>query len=312
MTYIRWMNLLTKSKFRAGYTGNPERDSELQSGSFLDLAIDGPVQYLFYLSGIPFWIDAVCSLIRHAFGYCTESYLCYKTRACRQVSREARIYLCLYVWIAVLALKYTIVATTLLRNWVWPALLAQPILRFYLLAEHRGRKQSTLVYENTRTTYTNWFLRRLAWCMPYHMEHHAWPSVPFYKLKDANHLLVQAAHEASAERGYDVLEQGEAYPELKESSRLGYIGFNLRFWKHLRPDRGVRKGLGRMCLSEKVPKSSQNSPGRKALLVPFSEPLWGYSETRILDCRSVGDAQAICDVLSVVPFWVRASRHPGW
>ena len=175
------------------YTGHPERDSELQPGSFLDLAIDRPAQYFLYMSGIPFWVDAIWSLVKHSLGHFPEVYLSDKKRACKQVQLEARIYLFLYGLLAAFSATHSVLAAALMRYWIWPALLAQPILRFYLLAEHRGRKPSTLVYENTRTTYTSWFLRRLAWCMPYHMEHHAWPSVPFHKLAEANRLLLQAA-----------------------------------------------------------------------------------------------------------------------
>ena len=211
------------------YTGNPQRDSELQPGSFLDLAIDRPAQYLLYLSGIPFWLDAASTLVSHAIGRCQEAYL-RNQRACDEVKGEARAYLLAYGLLALFGARSPGMAWVLWHFWVCPALFAQPILRFYLLAEHRGRKLSTVVYENTRTTYTTWFLRRLAWCMPYHMEHHAWPSIPFYKLREANHLLLRAAQKAG---GDGLLEQGEIHPELKGSSRLGYLGFNHRYWMRI-------------------------------------------------------------------------------
>ena len=211
------------------YTGNPQRDSELQPGSFLDLAIDRPAQYLLYLSGIPFWLDAASTLVSHAIGRCQEAYL-RNQRACDEVKGEARAYLLAYGLLALFGARSPGMAWVLWHFWVCPALFAQPILRFYLLAEHRGRKLSTVVYENTRTTYTTWFLRRLAWCMPYHMEHHAWPSIPFYKLREANHLLLRAAQKAG---GDGLLEQGEIHPELKGSSRLGYLGLNHRYWMRI-------------------------------------------------------------------------------
>ena len=40
--------------------------------------------------------------------------------------------------------------------------------------------------ENTRTTYTNRLIRFLAWNMPYHIEHHVYPSVPFHALPRLN------------------------------------------------------------------------------------------------------------------------------
>ena len=76
-------------------------------------------------------------------------------------------------------------------------LLGQPVLRLYLLAEHGRCPFVANMFENTRTTFTNALVRRLAWNMPYHAEHHAWPVVPFHRLPDlhvmtAPHLRVTA------------------------------------------------------------------------------------------------------------------------
>jgi fatty acid desaturase len=43
--------------------------------------------------------------------------------------------------------------------------------------------------ENSRTTYTNGLVRFLAWNMPFHAEHHAWPSIPFHLLPQANAMI---------------------------------------------------------------------------------------------------------------------------
>ena len=57
--------------------------------------------------------------------------------------------------------------------------------------------------------------------MPYHLEHHASPSVPFYKLKETHQLLVDA--------NPDILESGEIHlPPAK-----GYIRFHYHFLKNL-------------------------------------------------------------------------------
>ena len=63
-----------------------------------------------------------------------------------------------------------------------PALLGQPFLRAYLLAEHTGLPLVENFWENTRTTLTGLPVRFLAWNMPFHAEHHANPSVPFHAL----------------------------------------------------------------------------------------------------------------------------------
>merc|ERR1712093_552631 len=46
-----------------------------------------------------------------------------------------------------------------------------------------------------RTTATWALYAKLAWNMPYHIEHHSWPNCPFHKLKEV-HGKVRAAYEA--------------------------------------------------------------------------------------------------------------------
>jgi len=70
--------------------------------------------------------------------------------------------------------------------WVVPVVLGQPALRLYLMAEHTLCPLNDDMLENTRTTYTNGFMRYLAWNMPYHAEHHAFPAVPFHRLPEVN------------------------------------------------------------------------------------------------------------------------------
>ena len=81
--------------------------------------------------------------------------------------------------------------------WLAPALLGQPALRLYLLAEHTGCPETPDMLRNSRTTRSNALVRWLAWNMPYHAEHHAFPGVPYHglpalhaRLKD--HIAVQS------------------------------------------------------------------------------------------------------------------------
>ena len=62
------------------------------------------------------------------------------------------------------------------------SLLGQPFLRAYLLAEHARCPHVANMLENTRTTFTTALVRLIAWNMPFHAEHHAYPAVPFHKL----------------------------------------------------------------------------------------------------------------------------------
>lgn len=73
--------------------------------------------------------------------------------------------------------------------WIGPQLIGQPILRAYLLTEHTGCAQDRNGLTNTRTTLTNPVVRLLMWNMPFHAEHHLYPSIPFYRLADAHAVL---------------------------------------------------------------------------------------------------------------------------
>jgi fatty acid desaturase len=59
----------------------------------------------------------------------------------------------------------------------------------YLLAEHTGCPLVPDMLANSRTTVTNAVVRFFAWNMPYHAEHHAFPSVPFHALPDLHRDL---------------------------------------------------------------------------------------------------------------------------
>jgi fatty acid desaturase len=58
-----------------------------------------------------------------------------------------------------------------------------------LLAEHGGCPFVADGLRNTRTTHTLAPLRRLMWNMPFHAEHHLYPSLPFHALAAAHHDL---------------------------------------------------------------------------------------------------------------------------
>jgi fatty acid desaturase len=89
---------------------------------------------------------------------------------------------------------------TPLLFWIGPQLLCQPFLRAYVLAEHTGCTEDRNGLTNTRTTLTNAVVRLLMWNMPYHAEHHLYPSIPFHRLADAHAML--SARLGFVQRGY--------------------------------------------------------------------------------------------------------------
>jgi fatty acid desaturase len=115
-----------------------------------------------------------------------------------QVRAEARVMLGGYACLA--AGSVMLGSPILLWVWLVPILLGQPFLRAYLLAEHARCPHVANMLENTRTTLTTRAVRFLAWNMPYHAEHHAYPTVPFHQLP-ALHDIARH-HLRQTERGY--------------------------------------------------------------------------------------------------------------
>ena len=168
------------------HTQDPARDPELSSPRPATKA-----QWLLYVSGLPYWRWQIAGLIARAAGRVSDDF--YGNDAQRtKVIRESRGVLLIYA--AILILSLATGSDAALRYWIVPAVLGQPMLRLYLLAEHWGCPLSPAgapvdMLARSRTTYTNALMRFLAWNMPFHAEHHANPAVPFHALPAANALL---------------------------------------------------------------------------------------------------------------------------
>jgi len=78
---------------------------------------------------------------------------------------------------------------TLVSLAIVPLIVGQLFLRPYLYAEHTGCDRTRSAFQNTRTTYTGMVTRWFAWNMPYHVEHHAYPSIPFHALPKLNAIV---------------------------------------------------------------------------------------------------------------------------
>ena len=163
------------------FTQDPGRDPEL--------ALAPPARagaYWWRVSGLPYWRERLQTTLRHALtGRVTEPFV--PAASAPKVVREARVLWICYLAIAVASIYLR--STAVLLYWIVPALLGQPFLRLFLLAEHTGCALDADMLANTRTTYTNAAVRLLTWRMPYHAEHHSFPSVPFHALARVNALL---------------------------------------------------------------------------------------------------------------------------
>jgi fatty acid desaturase len=155
------------------HTQNPEFDPEL-----IDMKPLIREHYWLYLTGLPTWWQGLTSIWRHATGLVDESYI--EERHHATIITEARFHLAGYGLLFLISLFTS--SAFLWWFWVLPALVGQPLLRLYLLAEHSGCDFSDNMLENSRTTYTTPWVCFLAWNMPYHAEHHYLASVPFHAL----------------------------------------------------------------------------------------------------------------------------------
>jgi len=159
------------------HTQTPGEDPELD-----DKRIDTWPRYIWHVSGLKVWVGAVRSLIVHASGRVPERYVSDGLKP--RVVAEARWFLAGYAALAAVSVLFG--SDALLRYWIVPMLLGQPVLRLYLLAEHGLCPFIGDPFSNTRTTLTTRFVRFLAWNMPYHTEHHAFMGVPFHALPDVH------------------------------------------------------------------------------------------------------------------------------
>lgn len=172
------------------WTNDPARDPELAGGP----RPGNRRALMIYLTGWHYWTGMARVLINNAWGQFDAPYL--PERQYPAMRREARALLALYA----LALASLAVSPLALWLWLLPLVIGQPFLRLYLLAEHGLCPAVADMLENSRTTFTTRLVRFLAWNMPYHAEHHAFPSVPFHRLP-AFHRWTRA-HLKSTSDGY--------------------------------------------------------------------------------------------------------------
>jgi fatty acid desaturase len=150
--------------------------------------------WCWHVSGIPYWIASGRLIAALASGKADGDYL--PGAAHQRIIHEARLMMLVYCAMAA-SLWWT---SAILWLWLIPVLLGQPFLRLYLLAEHADCPHVTNMFQNTRTTFTNRVIRFLAWNMPYHVEHHVAPTVPFHRLPELHRLM--RSHLAITAEGY--------------------------------------------------------------------------------------------------------------
>jgi fatty acid desaturase len=187
------------------HTNDPAKDPELASAK-----PETWPELIWYLSGLPLWWSMIVQIWRNACGRPGASYI--PRQANRRLQAEAVITMLVYG----LALASLTVSPMVFWLWLLPIMIGQPFLRLYLLAEHGRCPQVADMFANSRTTLTSRFVRFLAWNMPYHAEHHAYPAVPFHRLPEL-HALARP-HLSVVQDGYVEFSRDYAGALGKETS----------------------------------------------------------------------------------------------
>jgi len=212
------------------FTNDPAKDPELSGGS---VDLDDPTRslagYAAFLSGYPFGFERVPNMFRRAFGHCTDPWVVEKPAATKKyVQLEAAIYCLGYSFLGLVSLMFPVrVGLSLVLYWLLPHCLGAGHLRIYQFAEHRactmGTHTDTNAWVCSRTTATWWLYRKLAWQMPYHVEHHAFPNVPFHKLP-ALHAMVKAQYSK---------EDKDIPSGCDPDGKNGYTGLHIEMFKRM-------------------------------------------------------------------------------
>jgi len=173
------------------HTQDPDRDPELAFPKPSSLS-----GYVWHITGVPVWIGNMKQLFGNLFYAQPDDFT--PSSAYGKVRLEA--WLMLFGYIGLAAGSVALDSDVLIWTWIVPLLIGQPFLRLYLLAEHGLMPNVDNMLENSRTVRSNFFVRKLAWNMPWHIEHHAWPTVPFHNLPALHEHL--RAHTPEPTAGY--------------------------------------------------------------------------------------------------------------
>lgn len=174
-------------KWHHRYTQIAGKDPELEDPKPTTLT-----EYLWQVSGLPWWWGKIQGHWKVATGDMAEMPYIAKD-VYGEVMRATWLQLAVYG----IAISASVMAGKpwFLLYWVLPLAVGQPLLRMILLAEHTNCSDDANPLANTRTTLTIWPINFLMWNMPFHAEHHLYPSIPFHQLAAAHtHLAPNFAY----------------------------------------------------------------------------------------------------------------------
>lgn len=188
------------------FTQDPDRDPELGTKK-----VETWPGYLRYMTGWTYWQRGVMGLVNGVLGRAEAPYIGPRDKTL--IVRDCRIMAAVY---AAAALSAIWLGPWPLYLWLGPLLLAQPVVRMWIVTEHTGCPYTSNptvadMLRNTRTTHTNALMRLINWNMSYHAEHHSYPAVPFHALPKLHALI----------------------GDRVETQTSGYRAFHTGWWRRL-------------------------------------------------------------------------------
>jgi fatty acid desaturase len=163
------------------YTQDPDNDPELRTPKPTNRW-----EYLKRLSGLPYYRMQMLDLWHCATGRIGHLPFI-PARGIAEILRSALLQLGLYGAVVLCSVMFQ--SWAVIIYWLLPMIMAQPLMRIILLAEHTGCSEERNGLTNTRTTMASIPVRFLMWNMPFHAEHHLYPSTPFHALPKAHQLI---------------------------------------------------------------------------------------------------------------------------
>ena len=171
--------------------------------------------WLYYASSIPHFKGHFLNLMRIPLGILTEFEKQSIPESARPVLQH-QAWFFWFVYIAIAAISIWFQSWIAVIFWLIPRFAGEPLQKIIRMAEHVGCSYNSNIFENTRTLYTWAPIRWLCWNMPYHVEHHAIPLVPFYKLPELHKILQK--HEKVIGKGYTLTAARQIRSALKNSA----------------------------------------------------------------------------------------------
>ena len=145
--------------------------------------------YFLWYSGVLYHSQFLRVLFLHSLGRFSD-----KTRSFTppeelpRMVRNSRLFIVIYAGAA--AVSWYFSTSVLLWIWLLPKLAGDPVMLTYAGSQHFEKEENTIdLRRSTRSLRPNRLIDLFYWNMSFHIEHHLYPTVPFFALPKLNALI---------------------------------------------------------------------------------------------------------------------------